>query len=114
MKKFLALYLGTPDAMSAWREADTDGAKMKAGMEGWTKWAEEKKGSITDLGTPLGKTLSINKDGVSPTKNEVGAYTIVEAETQEDAAKLFVDHPHFMIFPGDRVEIMECLHIPGM
>jgi hypothetical protein len=22
--------------------------------------------------------------------------------------------PHFMIFPGDRVEVMECLAIPGM
>ena len=31
-----------------------------------------------------------------------------------DAAKLFLNHPHFMIFPGDRVEVMECLPIPGL
>ena len=39
-------------------------------------------------------------------------YTIVQAESQEAAAKLFLNHPHFMIFPGDGVEIMECLPLP--
>jgi ribosomal protein S17 len=28
--------------------------------------------------------------------------------------KFMVDHPHFTIFPGDGVEIMECLPIPDM
>jgi ribosomal protein S17 len=41
------------------------------------------------------------------------AYTIVEAESLEAAAALFADHPHFTIFPGDSVEIMECLPMPG-
>jgi len=26
---------------------------------------------------------------------------------------MFVGHPHFTIFPGEAVEIMECLPIPG-
>jgi hypothetical protein len=29
------------------------------------------------------------------------------------AARMFEMHPHFAIFPGDSVEIMECLPIPG-
>jgi hypothetical protein len=41
------------------------------------------------------------------------AYTVVKAESHEAAAKLFVNHPHFMIFPGDGIEIMECLPIPS-
>jgi len=28
------------------------------------------------------------------------------------AAELFAGHPYFMIFPGDSVEIMECLPLP--
>ena len=32
---------------------------------------------------------------------------------QEAAAKLFENHPHFAIFPGERVEIMPVLPIPG-
>ena len=41
------------------------------------------------------------------------AYVIVEAESHEAAAEMFADHPHFTIFPGDAVEIMECLPMPG-
>jgi hypothetical protein len=37
---------------------------------------------------------------------------VVLAESHEGAAKLFLNHPHFMIFPGDPVEIKECLPIP--
>jgi len=48
------------------------------------------------------------------TRNELGAWTVVKAKSQQDAAKLFRNHPHFIIFPGDRVEVMERLPIPGM
>lgn len=33
-------------------------------------------------------------------------------ESHEEAAKLFISHPHFKIFPGESVEIMECLPMP--
>ncbi len=36
---------------------------------------------------------------------------MVQAESY-DAAAMFVNHPHFMPFPGDAVEIRECLPIP--
>ena len=50
---------------------------------------------------------------MSDTRNNVTGYVIIEADSHEAAAKLFEDHPHFSIFPGDSVEIMECLPIPG-
>lgn len=86
----------------------------KAGMEGWMKWAKDNEKSIIDNGAPLGKTKRITKEGISDTKNQMAAYTIVEAESHEEAAKLFINHPHFMLFPGDSIELMECLPIPGM
>jgi hypothetical protein len=111
MKKFLALYLGSPDAMKKWVPTD---AQKKAGMEAWMKWATDNGRAIVDHGSPLGKTKRIDKSGVSDTRNAVGAYTIVEAESHEAAAALFVNHPHFTIFPGESVEIMECLPMPTM
>ena len=116
MKKFLAIYLGSASALAQWKAADeaTRKKQEKAGMEGWMKWATENKNSIVDQGTPIGKTRRINAQGISETKNEIGAYTIVQAESHEAAAKLFINHPHFMIFPGDSVEVMECLPMPGM
>jgi hypothetical protein len=38
---------------------------------------------------------------------------VVRAASHEDAAKMFENHPHFAIFPGERVEIMPVLPIPG-
>ena len=69
-------------------------------MEGWMKWAKDNEASIVDLGSPLGKTKRIDAKGISDSKNEITAYTIVQAESHEAAAELFANHPHFMIFPG--------------
>ena len=44
----------------------------------------------------------------------MAAYTIVRADSHEAAADVFKDHPHFMMFPGEAIEVMECLPIPGM
>ena len=43
----------------------------------------------------------------------MGAFTVVRAASHEAAAKLFEDHPHFSIFPGESIEIMPVLPIPG-
>jgi hypothetical protein len=116
MKKFLAIYLGSASALAQWKATDDQKRKEqeKAGMEAWMKWAKENEASIVDLGSPLGKTKRISAKGISDTKNEITAYTIVQAESHEAAAELFANHPHFMVFPGESVEVMECLPIPEM
>jgi hypothetical protein len=118
MKTFLAIYLGDPAAksMSAWNALDeaTRRAKDKEGMEAWVRWGEQNAASIVDNGPPLGKTKRIDSDGVRDVTNELTGYVVVRAETHEDAAKLFLKHPHFSIFPGTGVEVMECLPMPEM
>ncbi len=64
--------------------------------------------------TPLGKTKRVDASGASDAKNMMTGYTIIEAESHEAAARLFANHPHFSIFPGESVEIMECLPLPKM
>lgn len=115
MKKFMAIYLGSASAMARWQDTDEHERKEreKAGMSGWMKWMKENEKVLVDGGSPLGKTKRINAKGIADTKNEIAAYTIVTAESHEAAARLFLDHPHFMVFPGDSVEIMECLPIPS-
>lgn len=115
MKSYLAVFLGKPEAMEAWKKLPDAERKQReqAGITGWHKWVSEHKDSIAEMGSPLGKTKRTDKDGVSDTRNELGAWTVVKANSQDEAAKLFLNHPHFTIFPGDRVEVMECLPIPG-
>lgn len=75
---------------------------------------ETNQDSIVDIGTPLGKTKRISRQGIADTKSNIVAYVIVQADSHEAAARLFEKHPHFTIFPGDSVEVMECLPMPRM
>lgn len=114
MKRFLAVYRGTAAAMEKWHSLDEKTRKEREaqGMQAWHNWVATNSKVIKDTGSPLGKTKRIDRHGISDTKNALTAYVIVEAESHEEAAKLFLQHPHFSIFPGDSVEIMECLPIP--
>jgi hypothetical protein len=117
MKKFLAIYIGTAAALekSNWNKMDE--AKRKAaegtGIKAWGDWMATHHAAVVEQGGPLGKTKRTSAQGVSDIKNSMTGYVVVQAESHEAAAKLFVNHPHFTIFPGDSVEIMECLPIPG-
>lgn len=118
MKKFLAIYLGTTDGekMEKFKALDeaTRKATEKAGMEGWIKWMQDHEPSIIEQGSPLGKTKRISDSGISDVHNELSGWIVIEAESHEEAAKMFENHPHFAIFPGESIEVMECLPIPEM
>ena len=117
MKKFLAIYIGTPSALGKSEWNTMDEAKRKkleaSGIKAWGEWMMTNKAAIVDQGGPLGKTKRTATQGVSDTKNNMTGYVTVQAESHEAAARMFENHPHFTIFPGDSVEIMECLPIPG-
>lgn len=116
MKQYLAVFLGSPEAMDAFRalpEAERK-SRESEGMKAWMQWAVDHQKDTVSGGSPLGKTKKVDKSGVSDIRNEMGAWMVVQAESQEEAAKMFENHPHFMIFPGDRVEVMECLPMPTM
>ena len=114
---FLAVFLGskTSPAFQAWMAMPEDARKAKEmeGIAAWKAWAIAHQGVIAQMGGPLGKTKRVSKDGIIDTSNEVGAFMVVSAASHEEAAKLFEGHPHFSIFPGEAVEIMPVLPIPG-
>jgi hypothetical protein len=88
-------------------------AKQQEGIAAWKAWAEKHQAAIVGMGGPLGKTKKVSQRGIEDTSNEMGAYMVVRADSHEAAAKLFERHPHFTIFPGESVEIMPVLPIPG-
>ena len=118
MKRFLALYLATPEgrAGAGWDQLDEEERqrRQKEAFEAWVAWANEHAMSIVDQGGPVGKTKRADPDGITDTRNAVTAYTIVEADDHATAARMFEKHPHFTLFPGDSVEIMELLPMPEM
>ena len=114
---YLAMFLGskTSPRRAAW-DALPEGerrAKEQEGIAAWKAWAEKHHAAIVAIGGPLGKTKKVAERGIDDVSNHMGAFTVVRAESHEAAAKLFERHPHFAIFPGDSVEIMPVLSIPG-
>lgn len=117
MKKFLAIYIGTAGALerAQWDELDEQTRKRREaeGIRAWTDWGAANAAAIVDHGSPLGTTKRASKQGIADINNTMTGYVIVQAESHAAAAKLFENHPHFSVFPGDSVEIMECLPLPG-
>ena len=110
MKTFLALYMGSDTPVDPASLSDETKAR---GMAAWGQWMADHAAAVVDHGGPLGKTKKTAADGVTDIRNRVTGYVVVRAESQEAAAAMFENHPHFAIFPGDSVEIMERLPIPG-
>ena len=115
MKRFLAIYTGTAEGRRAWDALSQEERKTREqkGMQAWGDWGKRNASAIVENGGPLGKTKRVEAGGVRDIKNAMAAYNVVQAETHEDAARLYEGHPHFTIFPGDGVEIMEILPVPG-
>jgi hypothetical protein len=116
MKRFLAIYIGTEAALekSHWNKLDEEKRRAldASGLKAWMEWGVANSAAIVDQGSPLGKTKRASREGITDTKNVMTGYVIIQADSHEAAAKLFKNHPHFTIFPGDSVEIMECLPLP--
>ncbi|HET9108224.1 MAG TPA: hypothetical protein VFN79_13670 [Steroidobacteraceae bacterium] len=114
---YLAVFLGskTSPRRAQWEalpEAERR-AREREGMAAWQAWVEKHEASVVGMGGPLGKTKQVTSRGIEDTSNHLAAFTIVRANSHEAAARLFENHPHFSIFPGDAVEIMPVLPIPG-
>jgi hypothetical protein len=113
MKKFMVLYMApSAEFEKAMRDFTPD--QQKQAMNDWMKWMNANQASIADGGAPLGKTKRVDSKGVSATKNEIGGYTIVQANSHDEAAKMFnKNHPHFAM-PGAWIEIIEIMPMPAM
>ena len=112
---FLAVYLGGKNGFEKWNalpEAERR-TREQQGMAAWGAWVEKHHDVIVEMGGPLGKTKKVTAHGIEDVSNEMGAFMVVRAESPDAAARLFEKHPHFTIFPGESVEIMPVLPIPG-
>lgn len=100
MKKFLVLYRSTVGAREQMKNATPEQAK--AGMDMWMQWAGKAGAAIVDLGSPV--------DGGA---TDIGGYSILQAESTTELDKVLDGHPHTMM-PGNSIETLEFLALPGM
>ena len=111
MKKFLVLYKAPNTSFEQMMKAPPE--QQKAGMDAWMAWGRKAAASIVDMGAPLGKSLRVTPGGASPTKNDIGGFTIMQGESKEAIAETLKGHPHFTT-PDGFIEITELMVLPGM
>jgi hypothetical protein len=111
MKKFLVLYKAPTSAFEQMAKSTPE--QQKAGMDAWMAWSKKAASSIVDMGGPLGKSLRVTKGGASPSTNDLGGFSILQAESKEALAESLKGHPHFMT-PDGSIEVVELMPMPGM
>lgn len=114
MSKFLVLYRVPLQGLDDWMKTDpaTREASEKDLKAKWDAWMTEHQGAVAET-SGAGKTKRVDASGTSDTRNDIMLYSVVEAESQEAATKLFEGHPHLEI-PGAWIEVTAANTLPGM
>ena len=114
---YLAVFTGskTSPRSAAWNALTEPQrrAKEQEGIAAWQAWSEQHRAAIVAMGGPLGKTKRVDRQGTRDITHQLAAFTVVRAQSLDAAARMFEQHPHFTLFPGDAVEVMPILPIPG-
>ena len=82
---YLAVFLGSKSnpRMAEWMvlpEAERK-AKEQKGMAAWKAWMEKHQAAVVGAGGPLGRTKRVSGRGTADVANEMGAFTVVRAES---------------------------------
>ncbi|MEN9920201.1 MAG: hypothetical protein RL538_94 [Candidatus Parcubacteria bacterium] len=77
-------------------------------VEKWKKWMDSHSANFLDEGNPVGKNTRIKTGGGMSVPNEVGGYSIITADSMDDAVELLKNSPH-LEFQDSYIEVMEII-----
>ena len=87
MKKYFVLYMAKPADFK--KVVASMGKMPKAQMakfnKEWGAWT--KKVGMVDGGAPLGKNMRVTKRGAKVSRNDVGGYSLIKANSHAEAAR---------------------------
>ena len=112
MKKFIVIYHAPKEA--AMKMASASPEEAKKGMEPWFAWKEKVGAGMVDMGTPLGNGMKVTKSGTTPSDKEVVGYSILQANSMDEAVEMLKSHPHLDWVDGCSIEVHESLSLPGV
>lgn len=93
------------DAMKKMMETASPEDRQK-GMDEWKTWMQSHQEIFADMGGPTGKNFSVTSSGATAHSNDVGGYSIVQAESIEAATAALAGNPHFSM-PGATIDLAE-------
>ena len=108
MKKFIVIYHAPAEAVAEMSNVSPE--QMAEGMKPWMDWAAKCGDQLVDMGTPLMGGLKLNPDGSSmQSDREVTGYSVLQAESMDEAKALLQGHPHLAWTGGCAIEIHESM-----
>ena len=106
MKKYLLIYHAPAEVMAGMATA-TDEQKAES-MKPWFAWKDKLGDQLVDFGAPLMGGQRLLPDGSSKdSTKEVTGYSIIKANSMEDAKTLLSGHPH--LHGGCDIEVHETI-----
>ena len=100
MSKYLLVYQGKVDP-------STQSAPTEESMQRWTSWGDKVGSQLTDFGAPTGPRSRVGGSGDAL---PITGYTIVEADSLDDARVLCDGHPFLEDAPADfSVDVYELM-----
>lgn len=112
MKKFIITYHAPAELLAKSQESSPE--DMEKGMEAWNQWAKSCGESLIDFGNPLMGGQKLNADGTSvDSKKGVCGYSILQAESMDEAKSLLKGHPHLAWNGACEIEVHESMPLPG-
>lgn len=88
MGKYIYLYRGP--ATSPQDHTPEETAEI---MSAWEKWMGSLGSALVDGGAPFGERTAVVDDGSTTTASELNGYTVVQADSLQEAQKHAADHP---------------------
>jgi len=114
MKKFLVTYHAPIESMAQMATATPE--QQAEGMKLWTNWFHKLGDKIVDMGAPLMNSQSLSPNGsYSPSQKQFCGYTVIQAESLDEAKSLMEGHPHTSGWNQQAtLEVHETIQMPGM
>ena len=111
MAKFMILYMSSTSARDQMANATPE--QMKAGMDAWMVWAGKAGDAVVDLGAPTAYATHAGPGSALPGSGDISGYSILQADSAAEVTSILDGHPHLGM-PGNSIEVLELLAMPGM
>lgn len=105
MGKYLAIFHG---AATKEQRQDLSTEDSQRFVERWAGWAGQLGRALIDPGAPLFRKVRLTADTAAAFEDSKTGYAIVQAESQEEAVRMFATHPHLDLTSGNSIEVIEC------
>ena len=105
MGKFLVIFNGAAGESD---KAALSESRQTEFINAWVAWAASNDGALLGSGAPLNAKKRLTSDGVEEFRGTKTGYSLVQANSHDEAVQMLAQHPHLGLFAGNSIEVLEC------